>query len=103
MGAGASRRVAPARWTAVAGSPAMILAGDIGGTSTRLALFDVEGGRVAPVAGATFPSASLTGLGEALDQFINPRQRTLVAAGFGIAGPVIGHRAKLPNLPWSVE
>ena len=81
----------------------MILAGDIGGTSTRLALFESNGGRMTPVAGATFPSASLPGLDEAIDQFINVRQRTIEAACFGIAGPVIGGRAQLPNLRWSVE
>jgi glucokinase len=81
----------------------MILAGDIGGTSTRIALFDAADGRVAPVAGATFPSASLGSLGEAIGQFINVRHRMIDAACFGIAGPVIDGRAQLPNLPWSVD
>jgi glucokinase len=81
----------------------MILAGDIGGTSTRLALFESNGGRVTPVAGATYSSASLGSLDEAIDQFINVRQRPVDAACFGIAGPVIGGRAQLPNLPWSAD
>ena len=81
----------------------MILAGDIGGTSTRLALFESSGGRVTPVAGATYSSAALGQLDEAIDQFINVRQRPVDAACFGIAGPVIRGRAQLPNLPWSVD
>jgi glucokinase len=81
----------------------MILAGDIGGTATRLALFETNGERVTIVAGATFSSSSLSGLGDAIEQFINTRRRTIKAAGFGIAGPVIDGRAKLPNLPWSVD
>jgi glucokinase len=81
----------------------MILAGDIGGTSTRLALFDCISDRVTPVAGAIFRSASLGGLADAIEQFINPRHRTLHAAAFGIAGPVIDGHAKLPNLSWSVD
>jgi len=81
----------------------MILAGDVGGTSTRLALFETGGGRVTPVAGATFSSPSLSGLDEAIDQFVNTRRATIDAAGFGIAGPVIDGRATLPNLPWSVD
>jgi glucokinase len=81
----------------------MILAGDIGGTSTRLALVDAEGDRVTLVAGAIFASPSLTGLGDAIDQFINTRGGSFDAAGFGIAGPVIDGRAQLANLPWSVD
>jgi glucokinase len=81
----------------------MILAGDIGGTSTRLALFETDGDRVTIVAGATFSSTSLSGLGDAIEQFINTRSRTVKAAGFGIAAPVIDGRAKLPNLAWSID
>jgi glucokinase len=81
----------------------VILAGDIGGTSTRLALFHADRDRVTPVADATFPSASLNGLGETIDHFIRERHRTVDAAAFGIAGPVIDGRAQLPNLPWSVD
>ena len=81
----------------------MILAGDIGGTSTRLALFEREGDRLTIVAGATFSSTSLSGLSEAIDQFINTRTRTVKAAGFGIAGPVIDGRGRLPNLAWSID
>ena len=81
----------------------MILAGDIGGTSTRLALFDTNGDRLTIVAGATFSSTSLSGLGDAIEQFINTRTRTVKAAGFGLAGPVIAGRVRLPNLSWSID
>src|SRR5262245_7510592 len=86
----------------------MILAGDVGGTSTRLALFDADPGATA-LASATFSSASLAGLGEAIDRFLDEghslhgRPRAIEAASFGIAGPVIDGRAQLPNLPWSVD
>ena len=81
----------------------MILARDIGRTSTRLALFETDGERVTIVAGAAFSSTLLSGLGDAIEQFINMRTRTVKAAGFGIAGPAIDGRAKLPNLAWSID
>ncbi len=81
----------------------MILAGDIGGTSTRLALFEADGERVRLVAGAVFSSPMLSGLEQAIEQFINTRRGAIEAAGFGIAGPVIDGHAQLPNGRWSVD
>src|SRR5262245_41847932 len=81
----------------------MILAGDVGGNSTRVALFEADGDRVTAVAGAVFSSASLGRIEDALDTFLNPHRRLVDAACFGVAGPVIGGRASLPNLTWAVD
>ncbi len=40
----------------------MLLAGDIGGTKTNLAVFSAEGGPRAPLVEATFPSAAYDSL-----------------------------------------
>jgi len=81
----------------------MILAGDIGGTSTRVALFDAVGERVAPLATAVYASASLDRLEDAVDDFLRAAQAQVHAACFGVAGPVVDGRATRPNLPWAVD
>lgn len=81
----------------------MILAGDIGGTSTRLALFDVAGGAQRTVARERYPSRNYTGLAEIVHAFTSAHQCELDAACFGIAGPVRQGRVETPNLPWVIE
>lgn len=81
----------------------MFLAGDVGGTKTRLALFDVEAGRLAIRQEGTFKSAEHAGLAEVLKAFLPAPLPALEGAGFGVAGPVIGGRVKTTNLPWEVD
>ena len=50
----------------------MILAGDIGGTKTHLALFDWKTERVEPVRLETFHSADYASLDEMLAEFLTP-------------------------------
>ena len=51
----------------------MILAGDIGGTNTRLAFFTVEGNRLISVSEETFPSRMHSGIAEIVKQFLSAR------------------------------
>jgi len=81
----------------------MILAGDIGGTSTRLALFDSTAGQLTAVVQERYPSRSYAGLSEIVGAFIAKNPCSLQAACFGIAGPVRDGRVETPNLPWVIE
>ncbi|HEV8377155.1 MAG TPA: glucokinase [Candidatus Polarisedimenticolia bacterium] len=81
----------------------MILAGDIGGTSTRLALFDVKGGRLVPRIESDFPSGRYPGLEALLSEFLDRHRSRISAACFGIAGPVREGRVETPNLSWVVD
>lgn len=83
----------------------MILAGDIGGTKTNVALFDEQGESLgAPVAQKSFRSNSYDSLEAILKEFINEHKPQQVArACFGIAGPVVGGRVETPNLAWIVS
>ena len=78
----------------------MILAGDIGGTSTRLALFEPP--VVVSGFSRTYSSTSLSRLEDAIDEFLAPGHH-VEAACFGVAGPVLHGHASLPNLTWSVD
>ncbi len=81
----------------------MLLAGDIGGTNTRLAVFSKEKGPKAPLAQESFPSANYNGLEEIVKQFLSNSDFTIDNAFFGVAGPVTGGRAAITNLPWIIE
>ena len=81
----------------------MILAGDIGGTKTTLALFEMEGGRLVRRAEGSFPSGGHAGLADVVHAFLPRPRPTLSAVGFGVAGPVSGGRARTTNLPWEVD
>jgi len=79
----------------------LILAGDIGGTNTRLALFD--GDPRSPVALEIYPSGAHSSLEEVLRAFLAVHPETPQAAAFGIAGPVRDGRVQVTNLAWPVD
>ena len=81
----------------------MLLAGDIGGTKTLLALYSAEQGPRQPVAEAEFASARYDGLENMAEEFLGRQRARARAACFDVAGPVIDGRAQLTNLPWVVE
>jgi glucokinase len=81
----------------------MILAGDIGGTHTRLAFFRNENGRFVPVYEHVFPSREFRGLDEIVVKFVAEARLVPESACFGIAGPVRRGRVEASNLPWIVD
>lgn len=81
----------------------LLLAGDIGGTKTALALFSPDAGPRRPVAEATFPSGAYASLEAIVTQFLAGKDARLAQASFGIAGPVVDCRAQVTNLPWQVD
>ncbi len=104
----------------------MILAGDIGGTKTNLALYDWTNERVDPIRLESFHSADYTSLEDILSEFLSPpappvavgsdqsnvsekqgpqttSETRVTAACFGIAGPVIDNHCETTNLPWVVD
>jgi glucokinase len=86
-----------------------VLAGDIGGTKTLLAIADVAeavSGTVSVrlVESRRYDSRQYPGLGAIALQFARDSGRPLPAfGGFGIAGPVKDGRAHTTNLPWVVD
>jgi len=81
----------------------MILAGDVGGTNTRLALVEATSGELKIVAEKTFPSRERTSLEAAIAEFLSLHKCKLSRASFGIAGPVRSGRCEATNLPWVVD
>ena len=80
-----------------------VLAGDIGGTKTRLAVFDVEGTRLDTLCEASYPSGEYASLDAIVRDFLDRADADCRQACFGIAGPVQQGRVKTTNLPWVIE
>jgi glucokinase len=81
----------------------MILAGDIGGTNARLAVFDVLDGHFSLISASVFPSREYTSLDEIVSKFVRSANVHPHAACFGVAGPVRNGRVEASNLPWIIE
>jgi glucokinase len=87
----------------VTDSTTCVLAGDIGGTNTRLAVFNVAGQQLEILAKASYPSQQYASLKDVIAVFQRTHQHTLQAACFGVAGPVHQQEAKITNLPWRIS
>ena len=80
-----------------------VLAGDIGGTKTRLAVFDVEGARLDTLCEENYPSDEYASLDAIVRDFLDRAGGDCRQACFGIAGPVQHGRVATTNLPWVIE
>jgi glucokinase len=85
-----------------------ILAGDIGGTNTTVALMEICDGRIQLRKKQGFASRSISGLEEAIDQALPGFKPELGAAAisgacFTAAGPVNGNVCQLTNLSWKID
>ncbi len=81
----------------------MILAGDIGGTHTRLAFLEGTAEHLQPVHTEVFPSPEFSGLTEIARKFLGDHPRAVDAACFGLPGAVVNGRVETTNLPWVVD
>jgi glucokinase len=80
-----------------------VLSGDIGGTKTRLAIFDVAGSKLQSVAERTYPSGDFATLDDIIEDFLGAGDTRPDAACFGIAGPVRDNTVDVTNLPWRIS
>jgi glucokinase len=90
----------------------MILAADIGGTKTNIALFAqpssaAEADRTpVPLHKAQFPSTEYPGFGAVAEVFLRDcalAPNKVKRACVGVAGPVVQGHVETPNLPWHVD
>jgi len=81
----------------------MLLAGDVGATKTNLGIYSVDGGPRKPFIESTLPSLRFSSLEELVSEFLSGASIEIERASFGVAGPVVGGRARITNLPWVIE
>jgi glucokinase len=82
---------------------ALILAGDVGGTKTDLAIFSTEAGPRAPLTHAEFHSRSYPSLDAILRDFLAQLRLTVDRACIDVAGPMLDGTARVTNLPWTID
>ncbi|RME86203.1 MAG: glucokinase [Caldilineae bacterium] len=80
----------------------MLLAGDIGGTKTILALYSPEQGPRKPLVQKRFASQEYPSLATVVQSFLQEYPHPIERACFGVAGPVIEGTAEITNLPWVI-
>ncbi len=82
----------------------MLLAGDIGGTKTRLALYDESSGALRRTASTLYESKSASTLEDIVLRFLDESGNpATTAACFGVAGAVVGGKVRTTNLPWQIS
>ena len=81
----------------------LVLAGDIGGTKTELALFSVDGEKLRVESQSLFSSKRYSGLVPVLQDYLAGTHPAIDAACFGIAGAVVDGKVTTPNLPWMID
>jgi glucokinase len=83
----------------------MLLAGDVGGTSTRLGLFARAPERPTPVRTAQFITLDYESIEQMIAAFLadSGADGRVEAIGLGVAGVVTRHIARLTNVPWVVD
>ncbi len=82
----------------------LVLAGDIGGTKTTLALFSTEKGLTGPpLHTVNYASQDHDSLEPLIADFLQHTQAQPLAACLGVAGPVAQQQAQITNLPWQIS
>lgn len=86
----------------------MILAGDIGGTKSHVALFTLEGQHPKLLTQKTYRSADYSGVEEVVRIFLSSQAERLAGAPvavacLGVACPIVEERCQVPNLPWIID
>lgn len=81
----------------------IFLAGDIGGTKTRLALCRPTAKSFTLIRQQRFASRDYPNLSALIKAFLGNQRPSIGAACLGVAGPVMNARCEGINLPWVVE
>ena len=81
----------------------MLIAGDIGGTKTDLAIYSLESGPHTPLAQTEVHSADYPSLQAMVKEFLAQVKMSVDVASFDVAGPVINGHVKTTNLPWTLD
>lgn len=81
----------------------MFLAGDVGGTKTRLAIFTAEKGKLTRKETEQYKSNAFPNLEAIIQEFLGKHPTKINNACFGVPGPVVNGTVKITNLPWQLS
>jgi glucokinase len=83
------------------GTPATILAGDVGGTKTNMALYRLDGNGLQLDNEKRYPSKDYPSLTDIIHDFTGGKLPDRISAA--VAGPVIDGKSQLTNLSWQLD
>jgi glucokinase len=95
--------IAYPRHTSFRVSQKLVLAADVGGTKTNMALFRITNNKMEVVREHTFKSAIHSSMEEIIAKFKAQGNEVFHSVSLAIAGPVYKGKAHGTNLPWDVE
>jgi glucokinase len=81
----------------------MILAGDVGGTKARLALYETKDGSFIRQQTETFASQDFASVEEVVQAFLQKHKAGVSRVCIGVPAPVVEGIAKPANLPWELS
>src|SRR3981081_1554657 len=87
----------------MANQPQFILAGDIGGTKSNLAILSVDHEALKIHRNHRFPSSDYPSLNAIIHQFLQDEKGHIPVACFGVPGPVKYGPARPTNLNWGID
>lgn len=81
-----------------------VLAGDVGGTKTILAIFSVRNGEFSLLRSQRFESGGYKKFTDMLEAFLQQEEKNSIRhICLGVAGPVFANRVKLTNLSYTID
>lgn len=83
--------------------PPLLLAGDIGGTKTTLALYDLSSRSESALAKQTYLNSTFKTFEELVGQFLASMNSLVSTCCLGVAGPVFDNTVHMTNLDWTIS
>ncbi len=80
-----------------------LLAADIGGTKSELAIFELGAQSCVPLSRKRYENRGFSGLSQIIASFLSDLDTLPLYGSIGVAGIVTGSKAQLTNLPWQVD
>ncbi len=81
----------------------LLLAADVGGTKTNLAVVSARRGARDPLATGRVSTQQAASLSELCRNFLDEHDLRVTYASIGVPGPVFGGQAQATNLPWHID
>jgi glucokinase len=81
----------------------IILAADVGGTKTNLALYEINDGKLITLNEKSFHTKNYNSFAEMALSFYSDKSITIDGLCLGVAGPVVEGKVKGTNFPWQID
>ena len=83
-------------------SEMIVIAGDVGGTKTNLALYEMTKGKIIELKEGNYKSQEYKSITEITSEFLEEQPKPS-ACCIGVAGPVFDGKVELTNLSWKMD